>query len=60
MKEHSRYYFKSETVLTVLFEFDTEKEMHESGLINNPRRTTCFMSAGKYYVGGHFEKEAAA
>ncbi|GHV06450.1 hypothetical protein FACS1894217_05150 [Clostridia bacterium] len=42
-------------VLTVLFEFDTEQEMNESGLLQDKRRTTCFASDGKYYVGGHFE-----
>ncbi len=29
--------------------------MNESGLLNDPRRTTCFKSGEKYYVGGHFE-----
>lgn len=29
----------------------------KSGLLLDPRRTTCFMSSGKYYVGGHFEKK---
>ncbi|MDR1755226.1 MAG: hypothetical protein LBR74_10110 [Eubacterium sp.] len=43
-------------VITVLYEFDTEDEMNESGLLRDPRRTTCFMSSGRYYVGGHFEE----
>lgn len=54
MREHKRYYYGNETRLTVLYEFDTEQEMNESGLLNDPNRTTCFASGGKYYVGGHF------
>ncbi len=56
MKEYKRYYCKGEKQLTILYEFDTEQEMNESGLLNDPRRTTCFESGGKYYVGGHFEE----
>lgn len=56
MKEHKRYYYKDEKRLTILYEFDTEAEMNESGFLNDPRRTTCFESGGKYYVGGHFEE----
>lgn len=59
MNEHSRYHFQNEAQLTVLYEFDTEDEMNASGLLKDPHRTTCFVSAGKYYVGGHFETEAA-
>lgn len=59
MREYSRYHFQNEVQLTVLYEFDTEAEMDASGLLKDPRRTTCFVSAGKYYVGGHFETEAA-
>ncbi|GHU94377.1 hypothetical protein FACS1894208_05340 [Clostridia bacterium] len=66
MKVHSKYHFKGipgtydadpEGVMTVLFEFDDEAEMNASGLLNDPRRTTCFVSGGKYYVGGHFETD---
>lgn len=31
MKEHKRYYYKGEKQLTILYEFDTEAEMNESG-----------------------------
>ena len=55
MKEHSRYYYKNEEQITILYEFDSENEMNASGLLRDPRRTTCFISSGKYYVGGHFE-----
>ena len=55
MRVHRRYHYMGETQLTILYEFDTEAEMNESGLMNDPRRTTCFESGGKYYVGGHFE-----
>lgn len=55
MKEYTRYHYKDEKQVTVLYEFDTEAEMNKSGLLNDPRRTTCFQSGGKYYVGGHFE-----
>lgn len=55
MKEHSRYHFQGESALTVMYEFDTEDEMKASGFLDDPRRTTCFMSSGKYYVGGHFD-----
>jgi hypothetical protein len=41
--------------MTVLYEFDDEAEMNACNLRNDPRRTTCFVSNGKYYVGGHFE-----
>jgi len=67
MKEHSRYHFKGvpgtypadpDGVITILYKFDTEDEMNASGLLNDPRRTTCFTSAGKYFVGGHFEDVA--
>lgn len=56
MKEHKRYYYNGEKQVTILYGFDTEAEMNESGLLNDPRRTTCFQSGGKYYVGGHFEE----
>jgi hypothetical protein len=56
VREHERYYFKDEKQLTILYEFDTEEEMNESGLLNDPRRTACFESGGKYYVGGHFKE----
>ena len=62
MKEYSRYqaqYEPAGSPITILYEFDTEEEMNASGLLDDPRRTTCFMSAGAYYVGGHFEEEAA-
>ncbi|GHV36281.1 hypothetical protein FACS1894187_10630 [Synergistales bacterium] len=55
MKEHNRYYYRGEEQLTILYEFDTEDEINASGLLSDPRRTTCFMNSGKYYVGGHFE-----
>ena len=55
MRVHRHYHYMGETQLTILYEFDTEAEMNESGLLNDPRRTTCFESGGKYYVGGHFE-----
>jgi hypothetical protein len=64
MKIHSEYHFEGikgtypadpPDVITVLYEFDTEEEMNTSGLLHDKRRTTCFMSAGKYYVGGHFK-----
>lgn len=56
MREYKRYFFRDETRLTVLFEFDSESEMYASGMLHDPRRTTCFMSSGKYYIGGHFEE----
>ena len=55
MKEYDRYYYNGEKRPTILYEFDNEAEMNESGLLTDPRRTTCFESGGKYYVGGHFE-----
>lgn len=64
MKVHKKYHFKGipgtypadpDDLITVLHEFENEAEMTASGLLNDPRRTTCFMSNGKYYVGGHFE-----
>lgn len=55
MKEYNRYYYKDEMQLTILYEFDSEAEMNGSGLLNDPHHTTCFVSNGKYYVGGHFE-----
>jgi len=66
MREHERYHFEGipglyeadpPGVMTVLYEFDTQDELNASGLLLDPRRTTCFMSSGKYYVGGHFEQE---
>jgi len=60
MKIHKRYqayYEPANSPITVTYEFDTEIEMKNSGLIDDPRRTTCYMSRGKYYVGGHFENE---
>jgi len=56
MKEYKRYYARGEAEITILYEFETEREMYASGLIEDPRRTTCFMSSSKYYVGGHFEE----
>lgn len=56
MRKYKQYYCNGEKQLTILYEFDTEEEMNESGLLNNPRRTTCFESGGKYYIGGHFEE----
>jgi len=64
MKIISKYHFKGvagtyppdpDGVMTILYEFDTEAEMNASGLLHDSRRTTCFMSNGKYCVGGHFE-----
>ena len=55
MKEYSRYYYKNEKLITILYEFGSENEMIESGFLRNPARTTCFTSSGKHYVGGHFE-----
>jgi uncharacterized protein YjaZ len=55
MKEYKRYFFQNETQVTILYEFDSEAKMKASGLLHDPRRTTCFMSSGKYYIGGHFE-----
>ena len=66
MKPHSTYRFKGipgtydpdpDGVTTVMFKFDTLKEMNASGLLDDPRRTTCFISGGKYFVGGHFGEE---
>ena len=63
MREHSRYHFKGipgtfladpPGVETVCYEFDTEAEMNESGLLNDKRRTSCFVSSGKFYIAGHF------
>ena len=65
MKIHSEYPFKGipgtyppdpDGVITILYEFDTEAEMNASGLLCDSRRTTCFMSNSKYFVGGHFEQ----
>jgi hypothetical protein len=55
VKEYKRYRYKTEEQITILYEFDNEAEMYASGLLHDLRRTTCFMSGGKYYVGGHFE-----
>lgn len=57
MKVHTRFHFKDEKEVTTLYEFETESEMHESGFLSDHRRTTCFVSGGKYYVGGHFGDE---
>ena len=60
MRVHSRYQAKYEpedAPVTVLYEFNTEEEMKKSGLLHNVNRTTCFASDGKYYIGGHFERE---
>lgn len=60
MRVYSRYQARYEpqgAPMTVLYEFDSEEEMKESGLLYNANRTTCFVSDGKYYVGGHFERE---
>lgn len=57
MREHSRYQAKYEpedAPITVLYEFDTEEEVYASELLQNPCRTTCFASGGKFYIGGHF------
>lgn len=56
VREYKRYYHTDEAEITILYEFDTEKQMIDSGLLNDKHRTTCFESSGKYYVGGHFEK----
>jgi len=65
MTEHSRYHFKGipgtypadpEGMMTVLYEFGTKDEMKASGLLRDPRRTTCYVSSGKYYIGGHFDE----
>jgi hypothetical protein len=56
MKEYARYHFRDELEVTIVYEFDTEEEMKQSGLLDDERWTTCYMSSGKYYVGGHFEK----
>ena len=64
MKIIGKYHFKGvpgvyppdpDGVMTVLYEFDNEAEMNAGGLLHDSRRTTCFMSSGKCYVGGHFE-----
>ena len=66
MKLHSKYHFKGipgtyppdpDGMLTLLYEFETEEDARASGLIDDPRRTTCFASGGKTYVGGHFEED---
>ena len=63
MREHNRYHFKGipgtypadpPGVETVCYEFDTEAEMNESGLLHDKRRTSCCTSNGKFYVAGHF------
>lgn len=59
MKLHDKYYYKDEEILTISYQFDTEEEMNASGLLDDPRRTSCFMSSGKYYVCGHFAEEDA-
>jgi hypothetical protein len=59
MREYKRYYHKNEKSLTVLYEFESENEMNLSGFLQDPRRTTCFMSDEKYYVGGHFDEQEA-
>jgi hypothetical protein len=57
MTIYKRYHHTAdpEGVLTICYEFDTEEEMNASGLLNDPRRTSCFMSGGKYYISGHFD-----
>jgi hypothetical protein len=57
MKLFSRYHqiTDPEDVMTLLYEFDTKEEVNKSKLLHDPQRTTCFMSSGKYYVGGNFE-----
>jgi hypothetical protein len=57
MKEYARYHFRDELEVTIVYEFDAEEEMKQSGLLDDERWTTCYMSSGKYYVGGHFENE---
>lgn len=57
MNLYTRYHFRDEKEMTVLYEFDSEEEMTASKLLDDPRRTTCFISAGKYYIGGHFEED---
>ena len=50
MIEYHRY--KDENAHpVVLYEFDTELKMNESGMLDDKSRVTCFASAGKYYVG---------
>jgi hypothetical protein len=56
MKVYREYYYKNEPELTVLYEFDSEEEVNASGLLDDKRRTTCFMSDGQYFVGGHFKE----
>ena len=53
----NRYLFKDEEEFTTMCVFDTDEEMRASGLLYSPNRTTCFVSGGKYYVGGHFDRE---
>jgi len=55
MKKVKEYYFRDETIKTILYEFDTEEEMNASRMLNDPKRQTCFISDGKYYVGLHEE-----
>jgi hypothetical protein len=51
MKKVDEYIFKPENRKVALYQFDTKEEMEKSGLLNNPKRHTCFVSDGKYYVG---------
>ena len=53
MKKVKEYYFKNETIKTILYEFETKEEMDASGMLDDPKRQTCFMSDEKYYVGLH-------
>lgn len=55
MKIVDEYYFKNETRKIALYEYETEKEMEESGLLESKNRQTCFMSDGKYYIGVYKE-----
>ena len=66
MKQHSRYHFDGlpgvyeadpPGVMTTSYEFETEEELSASGLLDDPRRTSCYISDGKYYVAGHFDEE---
>ena len=66
MKPYATYHFRGipgtyepdpDGVITAINKFDTYEEMKASGLIEDPRRTNCFMSGGMYFVGGHFREE---
>lgn len=54
MKKFMSYKNKETLQTIIVYEFDDEEEMKNSGLLFDNRRTTCFISSGKYYVGGIF------